>query len=166
MSKMELAEFSDLLERHGSLLADWPEEDFARASILLDKSEAARSLLQETVAFEEALDSFTAPEPSAALRGRILQEADRALRAAPARSIASGSLMLIIGKGLNRLMQPVAVPALATWLLVAALGVASGVALSGPQVSEDQMLAYYGSDTELWVDALAIDTQIQNGSGS
>jgi hypothetical protein len=166
MTKMELNEFSDLLEIYGSLIADWPKEDFERAGHLLETSEAARTLLQETVAFEETLDSFRAPEPSAALRERILADADLALKGAGHLPSKERSRGLDLAGWLDRLFQPIAMPALATWLLMAALGVASGVALSGNQMSDEEVFAYYGGDTELWVDALALDDGLQNGSGT
>ncbi|TNE57636.1 MAG: hypothetical protein EP340_08085 [Alphaproteobacteria bacterium] len=167
MTKMELPEFSDLLEMYGSLLADWPEADFARASLLLEESEAARARLQETVAFEVELDSFAVPEPSRALRDNILAQAEVVLKSSQASKSKSDrrKMSALLLEGLGQMMRPMAAPALATWLLVAALGVASGVALNSPQGAEDQILAYFGGESDLWVDGLVLDNEPQNGSG-
>jgi hypothetical protein len=61
---MDLARFSDLIDRLGEDLSGWPEPDRAAAADLLARSVAARSMLDEALALRRALASpaVRAPE--------------------------------------------------------------------------------------------------------
>jgi len=66
-----LEEFSDLLDRLGDVLADWPTEDRLSAESLLAQSDPARRLLAEAAGLGAALRS-SQPKAPAGLVDRIL----------------------------------------------------------------------------------------------
>ena len=75
---MDAQRFEALADAHGGLIARWPadlqDEAFAW---LAQAPEAAQSVLTGALALDEALDALRPPQPSAALRDRILAAAPR-----------------------------------------------------------------------------------------
>lgn len=73
---MDARRFEALAEAHGGLIARWPtgEQDAAYAW-LAQAPEAAQAVLSAALALDEALDVLRPPQPSAALRDRILAAA-------------------------------------------------------------------------------------------
>lgn len=72
LEKLELAEFERLLDVHGSELERWPELERRRAHALLERSEPARAALGTARRLTAVLDALPTPEPSAALRARLM----------------------------------------------------------------------------------------------
>ena len=73
---LDLERFAALAEAYGSAIERWPieERDAARA---MAGSAPARAILARQQALDRVLDTYRVPEPSSALSGRVLAEADR-----------------------------------------------------------------------------------------
>ncbi len=69
---MTLDHFELCLDRYGSDLGRWPAEAADEASALLDTSEAARSLHQDALSLDDALNAYEVAPPSAALEAALL----------------------------------------------------------------------------------------------
>jgi hypothetical protein len=83
---MDVAEFTDLLDRLGEELTAWPAAERDRADILLRNSEQARAALAEARLLREALRSAPVKAP-AGLLDRIIsksRQSDGGLEDAPA----------------------------------------------------------------------------------
>ena len=69
-----LERFEDLLDRHGSELARWPDDAGIAAQSLLPASPEARALHAQAAALEQRLAGFHAPDLSSELRCRLLDD--------------------------------------------------------------------------------------------
>lgn len=110
-TNMSVETFENLAEIHGGDIARWPEARRAEALALVSVSSPARSALEAARALDAALDALAAEAPPpapAALRARMLDDADRILRAAPA---APGADIIRPVFGRARLAGPMALAA-------------------------------------------------------
>ncbi|MEZ5465339.1 MAG: hypothetical protein R3F22_09010 [Lysobacteraceae bacterium] len=73
---MTLARFEEQLDRNGSQLANWPEGERRAAEAILLASPLARAAYAQAEALEQRLAACEAPEPSPALRRRLLADFD------------------------------------------------------------------------------------------
>jgi anti-sigma factor RsiW len=77
---MSLARFETLLEAYGGQPARWPAAERAAAEALLASNPTARALHARAAELDALLDKLSAPQPSPALRARILAQAPRPAR--------------------------------------------------------------------------------------
>jgi hypothetical protein len=78
---MDAQRFEALADAHGGLIARWPVEvQDAAYAWLAEAPEAAQGVLSAALALDEALDALRPPQPSAALRDRIIAAAPREQR--------------------------------------------------------------------------------------
>ena len=70
---MDVAEFEDLLGRHGGDLSNWPKDRQAAAATLLQSSEQARAALTEAQRLYSALQSTPVRAPTG-LVDRIMRK--------------------------------------------------------------------------------------------
>ncbi|WP_271065787.1 hypothetical protein [Caulobacter sp. NIBR1757] len=75
---MDAQRFEALADAHGGVIARWPAEvQDAAYAWLAQAPEAAQAVLTDALALDEALDVLRPPQPSMALRDRILAAAPR-----------------------------------------------------------------------------------------
>lgn len=72
---MDLARFTDLVERHGGDPARWPEDRRAEALAFLATDEAARALVEADLELGRRLTADAPPRAPAGLLDRILDRA-------------------------------------------------------------------------------------------
>jgi len=73
---MDAQRFEALADAHGGLIARWPAEtQDAAYAWLAEAPAAAQAVLTQAMALDEALDVLRPPQPSMALRDRILAAA-------------------------------------------------------------------------------------------
>lgn len=113
---LPLARFEALLEAYGSLPDRWPLSARAPAQALLQRSPAARVLMQQAARLDLALDALRPPPDFDDLRGHLVRQVPAAASAVPATG------------GYRR---PLAAAAL-TYGGIALLGLVIGVAIAWP----------------------------------
>lgn len=87
---LSLERFAALAEAYGAAIERWPAAEREAAQAMADGA-AARAILARAQDLDRLLDTYRVPEPSSALTGRILAEADRiVLRRASVRRLWAG----------------------------------------------------------------------------
>lgn len=88
---MDAQRFEAMADAHGGLIARWPADaQDAAYAWLAQAPEAAQAVLTNALALDEALDELRPPQPSAALRDRILAAAPRARQGSSLRRWLAG----------------------------------------------------------------------------
>lgn len=74
-----LERFAALAEAYGAAIERWPAAEREAAQAMADDA-SARAILARACDLDRLLDTYRIPEPSSALAGRILADADRIVR--------------------------------------------------------------------------------------
>ena len=133
----DLRWFEAQLDLIGADQSRWP--DPGRAHRILTETPAAAELLAAAEAVDSLLDMSPAPEPSAALKGRILLDAERVTQPVQPRRFSATRMLASIGEILRTFAPPAAVAAsvLALGLWVGYDGSMMPAGLSGALLGSD-----------------------------
>jgi len=164
MGQITSARFFELVDIYGANPKRWPEAERSDARHFAESNDEAGAYLAQAKDLDELIGDGEPVRPSQALQQAIMADAREVLAPKPEAEAAA------IGGWLSGLWQslltPIAVPATAVWLLAGAIGLATGVAVSLPQVSDEDVIAFYGEESDFWVEELDPDTIELNGDGT
>ena len=140
---MKLERFESLLDLHGPDLSSWPEAEQPSARVLLSESADARSIQEDALFMEDALNSYSVAMPSASFEASLLDLAPSATRAVVKESLLS--------RILNIRVMTSAGMALASMVF----GVFIGLSVMEPVILDDEADAFLSAaagsfDSEFW----------------
>lgn len=168
MGQMTSARFFELVDAYGASPESWPEAERAAAGLFAESDGAAKAYLAQARELDVMLDGSPRATPSHQLRAAIIADARAAMapsKPTPKRSSLADWLTDLW----QSLLSPIGVPASAVWMLalaVGAVGLATGVAVSVPEVSDEDVIAFYGEESDFWVSEFDPETIELIGDGT
>ena len=168
MGQMTSVRFFELVDAYGANLESWPEAERAAAGLIAESGGAAKAYLAQARELDVMLDGSLAATPSHELEAAIIANA-RATLAPHKPTPIRPSLAVWLTDFWQSLLSPIGIPASAVWMLalaVGAVGLVTGVAVSVPEVSDEDVIAFYGEESDFWVSEFDPETIELNGDGT